>query len=375
MSRITIAIVNMKISPAGMTPLRNLISIFKGLKAKVIIIDRPNSLSDEDMRDDQVTWIRNRLSEKMETISILTNFACELNSSIKILLMNRYVDCWVFFIGGELFPISLTIARLIGKSVVLILPGSAKMSVLDRHSMIIRAIELQSKISKIVAPAIVVYSPKIIEDYHLNNYEDKIIIANEHFIDTGIFRIIKPFEKRDNLIGFIGRFSIEKGVMNLVQAAKMNWPSEFKLVLIGDGILRDRIEEFVEANGLKDRISIISWLDRGDIPKQLNELRLLIIPSYSEGLPNVMIESMSCGTPVVANAVGAIPDVITDGVNGFLIKDNNPETISCSISEAIKSDLDAISKRGSEFVRQNFQFENPLRQWKDVFDKLGLLHD
>jgi glycosyltransferase involved in cell wall biosynthesis len=76
-------------------------------------------------------------------------------------------------------------------------------------------------------------------------------------------------------------------------------------------------------------------------------LRLLVLPSYTEGLPNIMLEAMACGTPVLATPVGAIPDVIIDGKTGFIMENNSPECIAENVIRALNSP-DLERDRGGE---------------------------
>ena len=73
-------------------------------------------------------------------------------------------------------------------------------------------------------------------------------------------------------------------------------------------------------------VTLVGWISHDELPSYLNMLKLLVVPSYTEGLPNIVIEAMSCGTPVLATPVGGVPDLIEDGITGFILEDNFPET-------------------------------------------------
>jgi glycosyltransferase involved in cell wall biosynthesis len=87
-------------------------------------------------------------------------------------------------------------------------------------------------------------------------------------------------------------------------------------LIAGDGRLCDEIEKSLIKDNLKDKVTLIRWIDHGNVRDSLNKLKLVVILSLTEGLPNSMLEAMACGTSVLAAAVGAI----TDGETGFIIE-------------------------------------------------------
>jgi len=93
------------------------------------------------------------------------------------------------------------------------------------------------------------------------------------------------------------------------------------------------------------------------------------LPSYTEGLPNVMLEGMACGTPVLATPVGAIPDVIKDGETGFIMEDNSPACIAENIERALNNpDLERIIENARELVEKEFTYEATVERYKKALD-------
>ena len=74
--------------------------------------------------------------------------------------------------------------------------------------------------------------------------------------------------------------------------------------------MKDNIEAYLVKNNLSDTVKLTGWIPHGELPKYLNELKLLVVPSYTEGLPNIVLEAMACGTPILETSVGGIPDFI-----------------------------------------------------------------
>jgi len=88
-----------------------------------------------------------------------------------------------------------------------------------------------------------------------------------------------------------------------------------------------------------------------EIPLWMNACDVLCLPSLSEGLPNVALEAMACGLPVVASRVGGVPEVVRDGVNGFLVPPSDPGALADALRRALatKWDREAIRASVSQF--------------------------
>jgi glycosyltransferase involved in cell wall biosynthesis len=223
-----------------------------------------------------------------------------------------------------------------------------------------------------ISDRIIVYSPHLILQWHLEPYRPKILIARHHFIDINRFSIAVPFSTRPLRIGFIGRFSAEKGIRNFITAL----PEIFKdspdlhVLIGGDGSLKDQIVKTLEDQGLTSRVELTDWISHEELPLYLNNLRLLVIPSYTEGLPNIMLEAMACGTPVLATPIGAVPDIIKDGETGFFMEDNTPECIARNIIRALHDpNLEKIALHAKTMIEREFTFENTVKQWKRILDQ------
>jgi len=186
-------------------------------------------------------------------------------------------------------------------------------------------------------------------------------------------RLRQMFSEPPSLIvGAAGRLSPEKGFDVLIDAAALvtraNPSTGF--VLFGDGALRQRLVQQAEAKGLNGRFVFAGF--RSDLDKYLPHLDLVVLPSRTEGLPNVALEAHAAGVPIVATAVGGTPDVVQDRVTGYLVPSEDPGTMArrvqdLLVSEAVRRDMGA---RGRERVRWEFSFDSQARAYRSLFEAM-----
>jgi glycosyltransferase involved in cell wall biosynthesis len=103
----------------------------------------------------------------------------------------------------------------------------------------------------------------------------------------------------------------------------------------------------------------------------LNELKLFVLPPYTEGLTTGVLEAMACGTPVLATSVGAIPDVIKDGETGFIMENNSQECIAENVIRVLNyPNLDRIVKNARELVEKEFSYEAAVERYRKIVEEL-----
>ncbi|MHB1556384.1 MAG: glycosyltransferase, partial [Isosphaeraceae bacterium] len=175
------------------------------------------------------------------------------------------------------------------------------------------------------------------------------------------------------LIGAAGRLSPEKGFGDLADAAALalrNDPS-LRFVLFGDGPLRGEIERRVDRLGLSGAFVLAGF--RTDLDRFLPHLDLMVLPSYTEGLPNVVLESFAAGVPVVATAVGGTPEAVEDGVSGYLVPPGRPTELARRILDSVRDELRRreMGRRGRERVLREFSFESLARSFERLFREFG----
>jgi len=126
-------------------------------------------------------------------------------------------------------------------------------------------------------------------------------------------------EQDEFVIGYVGRLSEEKGINYLIEASSLlkDESKTFKILILGDGPKRKDLEEMARSKGLEKRIIFTGFQE--NIEEWLPALDVFVLPSLTEGTPMALLEAMSMGIPVIATAVGGIPKVVENNVNGFLV--------------------------------------------------------
>jgi glycosyltransferase involved in cell wall biosynthesis len=149
----------------------------------------------------------------------------------------------------------------------------------------------------------------------------------------------------ERIILCVGRLSKEKGQMDLVAAIdrlrQMRPAEPVRLILAGDGPARPQIVEAIQSMGLSGQVTLAGHIP--DIGRYYQAAELVVIPSLSEGSPNVLLEAMAAGIPVVATPVGGIPEIVTHGESALLVPPQDPGAMAEAINLLLSSPSTAIS--------------------------------
>ena len=174
------------------------------------------------------------------------------------------------------------------------------------------------------------------------------------------------------LVGSLGRLHSQKGFSDLLTAlaqVRRRIPS-VRLFLAGDGELRADLEAQSRSLGLSEAVTFAGV--RTDVPEILAALDVFVLPSLWEGMPNAVLEAMAAGLPVVATAVGGIPEVVVDGVTGLLVPPRDPDGLAQAI-ECLLRDPGLRRKMGQagwKRVERCFSVEQMVRKTEDLYETL-----
>ena len=189
--------------------------------------------------------------------------------------------------------------------------------------------------------------------------EHKLKIVNNPITDN--FKLKSKNVEKGDVTKFItvARISKNKGHQRIINALlKVNFP--FQYTIIGDGKEKDNLFRYINEIGMQDKIIYIPYTT--EVPKYLSESDFYLMGSYSEGLPNSLIESCSSGTPALAfKAPGGLNEIIIDGVNGFLV-DNETQFV-----EKLNDTRDWDPKQVRESVYSKFNKTKIINDYEKLF--------
>ena len=205
-----------------------------------------------------------------------------------------------------------------------------------------------------------------------NNFQKYNSHVGNLFVDIDKFMIKTDIRKYE--IGFVGRLSKEKGIVNFLKSLEI-LNGCHNVIIIGDGEEKNSVLNGIQRlkSIFKLDIKYIGWVENEKLPNYLNKIKILVVPSYKEGLPNIVLEAMACGCVVVATSVGGIPDIIKDGETGFIMENNSPECIAENVMRALEHpDLEGIVENARARVEREFTYEVAVERYRKILNNLGV---
>jgi len=171
----------------------------------------------------------------------------------------------------------------------------------------------------------------------------------------------------------IGRLSEQKGHLLLLEAANLLAVAglDFKLVFVGDGPLRSDIEKQIAQYGLQKHIEITGWASSDQVREQLLASRAMVLPSFAEGLPVVIMESLALNRPVISTYVAGIPELVEPGVCGWLVPPGSAEVLAVAMRAALEAPLEKLEemgKAGAERVAQQHNVDLEAKKLVALFE-------
>lgn len=147
----------------------------------------------------------------------------------------------------------------------------------------------------------------------------------------------------------VGRLCRAKGQLLLVQAAAMlvRRGRPLELVLAGDGELRGEIEALIASLGVQAQVRVTGWLSSDQVRDEITSARALVLPSFAEGLPVVVMEAMTLGRPVLTTYIAGIPELVRPGESGWLFPAGDITEIAAAMEAVLDASTDELARIGA----------------------------
>ncbi len=203
---------------------------------------------------------------------------------------------------------------------------------------------------------------------------DKIHIVHCGVDDTFFSLSDQPFSEKPCFVS-VGRLSEQKGQYLLIEAVSklVSQGYDFKLYLVGDGDLRTPIEEAINRWNLKDTVEITGWATQQQVQNYILQSWAMVLPSFAEGLPVVIMESLALGRPVISTYIAGIPELVIPGESGWLVTAGSVEALVTTIKTVLDtpiSELEKMGKIGKEMVKQNHNITQEAQKLKLLFHSI-----
>ncbi len=167
---------------------------------------------------------------------------------------------------------------------------------------------------------------------------------------------------------FAGRFVNQKNPLQIIATLKALEDLEWDCVLAGDGPLREKMTQRIRSFGLENRVHLTGWVAPEEVIQWMRSSDILFMPSHSEGLPVVGVQSLAMGLAIVASPSGGFIDLVDYGVNGYLIDVNRPEGYELALRELL-SDPERLleARQASRRKAQAFDLHAIVRAYEALF--------
>jgi colanic acid/amylovoran biosynthesis glycosyltransferase len=158
----------------------------------------------------------------------------------------------------------------------------------------------------------------------------------------------------------VGRICEQKGQLLLIEAAKIlhDKQIDFELILAGDGEMRAEVELQIAKYHLQQKVKITGWISSDEVRKHILSSQVLVLPSFAEGLPVVIMEAMSLRRPVISTYIAGIPELLIHRENGWLCVAGDVEQLANTMQEALNTPLETLQKMGDAAYERVVQRHN-----------------
>ncbi len=175
----------------------------------------------------------------------------------------------------------------------------------------------------------------------------KVHVVHCGLSDDFLDAVVTPVPTAGRLV-CVGRLCEQKGQMLLLEAVArlVGAGGSLHLVLAGDGEMRPQIDARIAALGLSNHVEVTGWVGSERVRSELQAARALVLPSFAEGLPVVLMEAMALQRPVITTAIAGIPELVRHGVDGWVVPAGDVDAVVQAIESCLRASADELSTMG-----------------------------
>lgn len=177
----------------------------------------------------------------------------------------------------------------------------------------------------------------------------------------------------DFVVGTISRLESIKGIEYFIDSAKIVLEAIPRAIflVVGEGSLRSSLEERARRLGIGKRIIFAGW--REDVPEIMPILDVLVLSSLNEAVGRVILEAGAAGKPVIATAVGGVPEIVKNGDTGVLVPPMNPERIARAVVDLLRNEerKNSMGRSAREWIRNNFDEKKMVEGMNNIYRELA----
>lgn len=241
-----------------------------------------------------------------------------------------------------------------------------------------------TKVYKLIAPAIkaiwkkadaLVANSQGLKDMALDFYDKKDFQIICNGVDTEVFYPIEKQESEECKILFVSRLIERKGLQYVIPDLKKlqeKTEKKVRLIIVGDGPYRSQLEALVKENGVEDMVCFEGQKNKEELVPYYQEADIFILPSSKEGMPNVVLEAMACGLPVIMTPCEGSSELI--GNNGFIVEQNSfGEKIGYLLAE--EEERKKMGENSLNIIREKFEWKHTINQYLELCEKEIILQE
>ena len=201
-----------------------------------------------------------------------------------------------------------------------------------------------------------------------------VLPAKVHVLRNGVdLELFRPCRQEDARAGLnldsrswiasVGNLVPEKGHALILDA--LRFLPDIGLLVVGSGAEENALRRRARVNGVADRVRFLAEVPQAQLPRVYAAVDALVLASSREGWPNVLLESMACGTPVVATDVGAVADIVISRAAGRIVRERTPLAFAAAIVELLGT---KTSRDATRAVSERFSWEETTRKQIAIFE-------